>query len=175
MTNESVETPSSADAAEPSAVPTNEASSAPSQRTVLVASDTPTVRASVRAMIGGPGVEIVEVSSGQGVLAAVAEREVDLLVVDLQMGNMGAMAICMELRLEESYGSLPHVPVLVLLDRRPDVFLARRSGAEGWLVKPVDPIRLRRAADALLDGGEYHDESYQPLPVLVTAPGAPDL
>ena len=54
----------------------------------------------------------------------------------------------------------------MLLDRRPDVFLARRSGAEGWLVKPLDPLRLRRAARALLAGGTYHDESYQPVPVL---------
>ena len=27
----------------------------------------------------------------------------DLVVVDLQMGNMGGMAVCLELRLEESY------------------------------------------------------------------------
>ena len=47
------------------------------------------------------------------------------------------------------------MPVLMLLDRRPDVFLARRSGAEGWLVKPLDPLRLRRAVTALLDGGTY--------------------
>jgi hypothetical protein len=47
------------------------------------------------------------------------------------------------------------------------VFLARRSGAEGWLVKPLDPIRLRRATAALLDGGTYEDDSYQPVPVLV--------
>ena len=78
------------------------------------------------------------------------------------MGNMGGMAVCLELRLEESYGNLPHVPVLMLLDRRADVFLARRSGAEGWLVKPLDPLRLRRATTALLAGGTYHDESYQP-------------
>jgi DNA-binding NarL/FixJ family response regulator len=55
------------------------------------------------------------------------------------------------------------------LDRRPDVFLARRSGAEGWLVKPLDPIRLRRSVAALLAGGTYYDESYAPLSV-VAAP-----
>jgi DNA-binding response OmpR family regulator len=93
------------------------------------------------------------------------------------MGNMGGMAVCLELRLDESYMDIPHVPVLMLLDRRPDVFLARRSGAEGWLVKPLDPLRLRRAATALLDGETYMDESYQPVPLLVgggteLAPGA---
>jgi DNA-binding NarL/FixJ family response regulator len=47
------------------------------------------------------------------------------------------------------------------------VFLARRSGAEGWLVKPLDPQRLRRAVRDLLSGGTYHDQSYLPVPVLV--------
>jgi hypothetical protein len=57
----------------------------------------------------------------------------------------------------------------MLLDRRPDVFLAKRSGAEGWVVKPLDPIRLRKATTALIDGATYHDESFQPVPVLAVA------
>jgi len=72
------------------------------------------------------------------------------------------MAITLELRLEESGGRLDHVPVLLLVDRRPDVFLARRSEADGFLVKPLDPIRLRRAITAILAGGTYEDTSYKP-------------
>jgi DNA-binding response OmpR family regulator len=55
----------------------------------------------------------------------------------------------------------------MLLDRRPDVFLARRSGAEGFLVKPLDPQRLRSAVRALLRGEEYEDESLRPSTVRV--------
>jgi DNA-binding NarL/FixJ family response regulator len=135
--------------------------------TIVVASDAPSVRAEVVAVVGEPGTVIVELSSGYAVSPAVAEHHPDLVVVDLQMGNMGGMAVCLDLRLEESYGKLPHVPVLMLLDRRADVFLARRSGAEGWLVKPLDPLRVRRASAALLSGGTFHDESLQPVPVLV--------
>ena len=135
--------------------------------TILVASDAPSLRAEVTAVVGEHDVEVVEVHTGHAVAAAVDEHEPDLLIVDLQMGNMGGMAVCLELHLEESYGNLPHVPVLMLLDRRADVFLARRSGAEGWVVKPLDPIRVRRATRALLDGGTYHDESFQPVPVRI--------
>ncbi|HXQ61951.1 MAG TPA: response regulator [Acidimicrobiales bacterium] len=141
--------------------------------TILVASDASSVRAEVGAVVGQPGVEVVEVHTGHAVPAAVHDNEPDLLVVDLQMGNMGGMAVCFELRLEESYGNLPHVPVLMLLDRRADVFLARRSAAEGWLVKPLDPMRIRRATRALLDGGTYHDESFQPVPLRVAGPDEP--
>lgn len=141
-------------------------------RTIVVASDAPSVRAEVIAVIGEPGTEVVEVSSGSEVVPTAADHHPDLVIVDLQMGNMGAMAVCMEMHLEASYGNLPHVPVLMLLDRRADVFLAKRSSAEGWLVKPLDPIRIRRAATALLAGSAYHDESFQPVPVLVAPPAA---
>ena len=141
-------------------------------RTILVASDAPSVRAEVTAIAKTPDITIREARSGPEVMAEVADSLPDLVVVDLQMGNMGGMAVCLELRLEASYGSLEHVPVLMLLDRRPDVFLARRSGAEGWVVTPLAPIRLRRAVTALLDGGTYYDESYQPLSVVSAPAGA---
>ena len=134
-----------------------------------MASDAPTVRAEIAAIAGSPDIEIVEARSGPEVMVHVAESMPDLVIVDMQMGNMGGMATTLELRLEASYGKLAHVPVLMLLDRRPDVFLARRSGAEGWLVKPLDPIRLRRSVTALLAGGTFYDESYAPLSV-VAAP-----
>lgn len=137
-------------------------------RTILVASDAPSVRAEVAAIAQSPDIAVQQARSGPAVIAAVTESLPDLVVVDLQMGNMGGMAVCLELRLEASYGKLEHVPVLMLLDRRPDVFLARRSGAEGWLIKPLDPIRLRRALTSLLEGGTYYDESYQPLSIVST-------
>ena len=141
--------------------------------TILVASDAASVRAEVSAVVDGPGTEIIEIHTGPAVAPAVYEHQPDLLVVDLQMGNMGAMAVCLELRLEESYGNLPHVPVLMLLDRRADVFLAKRSGAEGWVVKPLDPMRIRRGTAALLNGGTYHDESFLPVPSRVAGPEEP--
>ena len=131
-------------------------------RDVLIASDSPNVRDEVRAVLGARDYTVREVTTGVLVADAVREQTPDLLVCDFQIGNMGGMAITLELRHEESGGRLDHVPVLLLVDRRPDVFLARRSEAEGFLVKPLDPIRLRRAITALLDGRTYEDDSYRP-------------
>jgi len=130
---------------------------------VLIASDEEWVRAEVRSVLSTrPELGVREVATGASVLPAVRQAPPALVVVDLQIGNMGGMAVCIDLRLEESGGRIDHVPVLMLLDRRPDVFLARRSGAEGWVVKPLDPVRLRRAIDALLAGRTYQDASYLP-------------
>ncbi len=137
---------------------------------ILVASDAPSVRHAIASITRGAGVDVIEAHSGPDVVRMVHDDPPDLVLVDMQMGNMGGMAVCLELRLEESYHDVPHVPVLMLLDRRPDVFLARRSSAEGWLVKPLDALRVRRATRALLAGQTYYDESYQPVPVLVGSP-----
>lgn len=45
----------------------------------------------------------------------------------------------------------------MLLDRTADVFLARRSEADGWLIKPLDSIRVRKAATTLLGGETYYE------------------
>jgi len=97
----------------------------------------------------------VRVRAGRDVDAAVRELEPDLVVLDLQIGNMGGVATALGLRNEESFGRIPEQTVLMLLDRTADVFLARRADADGWLVKPLDALRVRRAAEQVLDGGTY--------------------
>jgi DNA-binding response OmpR family regulator len=122
--------------------------------TVLVASDADWVRDHVRAALVGPGFELIEVDRGRDVRNVVAERKPDLVIVDLQIANMGGMAVALDLRLEESGGRLPHVPILILHDREADRFLARRSTADAMLVKPIDAGTLRRTVKNLLAAEE---------------------
>jgi DNA-binding response OmpR family regulator len=123
---------------------------------LLIATDAPWIRDDVAAALDDD-TELRWVRTGAAVRAAVHDRVPDLAILDLQIGNMGGMAVCLDLRLEESGDRMPHVPVLMLLDRPADVFLGRRSGAEGWLIKPLDALRLRRALRAILDGGTYFE------------------
>lgn len=134
---------------------------------ILLVSDASTVLEDLAAVVDDGSNEVIEVRDGARVRAAVAAEEPDLVVTDSQVQNMGGFAVSLDLKLEESGGRLAYVPVLVLLDRRADVFLAKRSGAEGWLVKPLDPIRIRRAVEALLAGETFHDESFKPVTIAV--------
>jgi DNA-binding response OmpR family regulator len=122
---------------------------------ILLATDADWIVDEVVAALGGPDTSFTICREGRVVADVVTERVPDLAVLDLQIGSMGAMAVTMALRLDESVGALPHVRVLMLLDRVADVHLARRSGAEGWLVKPLDAFRLERAAMAVANGGAY--------------------
>lgn len=122
---------------------------------VLLATDADWIHEEVDAAVAGDDIDVIRVRRGVDVLPTVHAGSPDLVVLDLQIGNMGGMAACMDLRLDESVGKLPHVPVLMLLDRDADVFLAERCDADGWIVKPLDPFRLRRAATALLAGDTW--------------------
>ncbi len=124
---------------------------------VLLATDADHLHDEVDAAVGDESTTVHRVRSGREVVPAVKQLEPDLVVLDLQIGNMGGMATCLSLRSEEGAGRLGPRPVLMLLDRSADVFLARRADADGWLVKPLDAFRLRRAAAALLAGDEYHE------------------
>ena len=68
----------------------------------------------------------------------------------MQIGNMGGIAVAIDLRLEGSAGRLPDTSILLLLDREADRFLAKRADADAELVKPVDPGTLRRTVERLL-------------------------
>ena len=109
------------------------------------------------AALGTPETSFTVCRDGRDVTLAVTQRTPDVAVLDLQVGSMGAMAVTMNLRLDESGGRLPRIPVVMLLDRIADVHLARRSGAEGWLVKPIDSLRLRRAVKEVCSGGVWHE------------------
>ena len=80
---------------------------------------------------------------------AVREQEPDVTVLDMQIGNMGGIAVSIDLRLEASAGRVPDVAILLLLDREADRFLAKRGDADAELVKPVDPATLRRTIERL--------------------------
>ena len=125
---------------------------------VLLACDADWLIQEVRSALSDPGTTVGVVRAGAEVRSAVSAEPPNLVILDLQIGNMGGMATCMDLRLEAGAGRLDPVPILMLLDREADVFLAQQAGAEGWLVKPLDSFRLKMASVKLLSGGNMRDE-----------------
>ena len=124
---------------------------------VLLATDADWIADEITAALAGPEVTVGRVSAGEQVVPAVKHLEPNLVILDLQMGNMGGFASCMAIRHEEGMGRIDITAVLMLLDREADTFLARRADADGWLTKPLDSLRLRRAAGALLAGKSWFD------------------
>ena len=134
---------------------------------IVIATDAQSVFDEIRSVVEEPLTTVRWVRRGELVREELNARSADLAIVDMQIGTMGGIAVALDLRLEAEAGRLDPCPVLLVLDRRPDVFLARRSGAEGWIIKPLDALRLRVAVSALLKGGSWHDASFTPHPVAI--------
>lgn len=122
--------------------------------TILVASDSQEVRDNVRSALVRPGFNVVQAERGQDVAPYVAASPPDLIVLDMQIGNMGGMATATDLSLEHSADRCDQVPVLLLLDREADRFLARTCNAAAMLIKPLDPGTLRRTVKNVLEASD---------------------
>ena len=80
----------------------------------------------------------------QGAALALSERP-EAVVADEIASRAGAFALARDLRgAVDPYGG----PIVILLERRQDGWLANWSGADAWFVKPVDPFEL---ADRLVE------------------------
>ena len=133
---------------------------------ILLATDADWIVNEVTAALGGPETSFSVCRDGRAVAGVVGDREPDLVITDLQVGSMGGMAISLALRNDESVGALPRSPILMLLDRQADVYLAKRSQADAWLIKPLDALRLKRAARAAIDGtGLFEGIPVEPVAV----------
>lgn len=116
---------------------------------LLVVADEPWVTNDVRASLADPALTIIELDDPRNVVAQVREHAIDLVIVDMQVGSMGGMAVTRTVR---------HIgpaapPVIVLLDRDADAFLARRAGAAAWVRKPFSAPSLRAAVNSQLAAG----------------------
>lgn len=117
---------------------------------ILLVADVSWVVNDVRAALSDGSHTISVVDDPRAVAAAIAAKRPDALLVDLQVGSMGGMAVTRAVRDAAATGTGDRPPILLLLDRDADAFLAGRSGAEGWIRKPFSSDELRGAISDLL-------------------------
>jgi DNA-binding response OmpR family regulator len=117
--------------------------------TILVAAEAAWIRNQVKTAFVARDHRVIEVERGQDVRNAVVEYAPSVVILDMQIGNMGGIAVALDLRLEAGEGRVPDTQILLLLDREADRFLGHRADVDTMLVKPVDAGRLRRAVKDL--------------------------
>lgn len=120
---------------------------------VLLATDSDELFATIDAALASDDTSVYRVRSGHDVVPVVEQKDPDLVILDLQIGNMGGVASCLALRQEEGMDRLEKRPVALLLDKASDTYIAQQARADGWLVKPLDPLRVRSLATTLLENG----------------------
>jgi len=120
---------------------------------VLVYSDDVTVRMSVRNALGRRPAEyisdvaIFEAATEPAVIAAVDAAPFDLIILDGEAVPAGGMGVCRALK-DEIFNC---APVLLIVGRPQDRWLATWSGADAVVAHQIDPRALVSAAVSLLD------------------------
>lgn len=127
------------------------ASEATRTLTVLLYSDNSDTRVSVRMAVGRrpasdvPRVEWLECATPAAVVSALDAGGVDLVILDGEASPLGGLGLCRQLK-SEIYRC---PPVLVLLGRPQDSWLAAWSLADGAVLHPLDPAAVAQAVAEL--------------------------
>ncbi len=119
---------------------------------VLVYSDDANTRAQIRLAIGRrpaadlPRVEYVECATQPAVVTRLDEGGIDVVVVDGEAQPAGGLGVCRQAK-DEVYDC---PPVLAIIARRDDGWLATWSRADKVVGLPLDPMALAKAVAELL-------------------------
>jgi DNA-binding response OmpR family regulator len=120
---------------------------APRPAKILVYSDDVNVREKVRFAVGssthGRPVEWTEAATHAAVTKFLDDTAFDLVVLDGEAAKSGGMGICREMK-HELYAC---PPVLLLVGRPADAWLATWSEADAAVAHPLDPFVVREAVD----------------------------
>jgi DNA-binding NarL/FixJ family response regulator len=118
---------------------------------VLIVDDHPVVRQGLRVLLEvQEGIEVAgETGDGATALALAAEREPDVILLDLKLPGMDGITVLGELT---ARGDHSRVLVLTSVSEPASAAAAVRAGAAGVLYKDVDPDALVRAIRAVHDG-----------------------
>jgi DNA-binding response OmpR family regulator len=120
--------------------------------TVLVYSDDSSIRERVKLALGRrpaadvPRVEFIETATEPACVKHLDSGVVDLAILDGEANPAGGLGVCRAAK-NEVYDC---PPVLVLIARAQDAWLAKWSEADAVVSYPLDPIQLAAASARLL-------------------------
>lgn len=119
--------------------------------TILLVAATPHARERLRLALerleaSGEEIAFLEAANGNDALAIAEARHPDLVVVEVGVTPYGAFGLTRDLKAMPALAC----PVIIILERLQDEWLARWSGADALVTRPVDPFALAQVATKLL-------------------------
>lgn len=122
------------------------------QATILIYSDDRSIRDQIKVALGRsvaadlPPIQVVECATYQAAIKTLDGGGIDLVIADGEAAPLGGMGLCRQAKDE-----VPNCPpVLLLVQRVADAWLATWSRADAVEPFPVDPVRLPTPVAELL-------------------------
>ena len=124
-----------------------------SKKTILIADDSPTMRAMLVSTIESLGdYRIVEASSGFEALRLLPREKVDLILTDINMPDINGLELISYLRNNANYLTIP-VIIISTEGSQKDIEKGRLLGANEYLIKPIDHAKLQGLISSYLSNG----------------------
>ncbi|MGH9132704.1 MAG: response regulator [Ilumatobacteraceae bacterium] len=122
---------------------------------LLFIEDDDAIRLALRLALEDEGYEVREAANGAEGLAEFAEREADLVLLDLRLPDMSGFDVCRSLR------AASIVPIIIITAQTDtyDMVAGLEAGADDYVTKPVVPKELAARIRALLRRVQRHESS----------------
>ncbi len=120
------------------------------QTHLLVVEDSPTQAEYIRRILQREGFIVSVASDGRAALEMLDAENIDLVISDIIMPRMGGYELCQQIK-EKS--RIPVVLVTQLFDPE-DIIRGLSSGADGFIIKPFDPVSLLDTITNMLESEE---------------------
>ena len=117
--------------------------------TVLVADDDADIVRFVEVNLRLEGFQVLTARDGQEALTKALDLQPDVVLLDVLMPRIDGYTVCARLRADHRGATIP-VILLTANFINADQEVARRAGADDFVVKPFDPYELMARVKALL-------------------------
>ncbi|HEX6748529.1 MAG TPA: response regulator [Longimicrobium sp.] len=109
-----------------------------SKGTILVVDDNPDNVEILRAFLESRGYAVTLASDGRAALARMEQVRPDLVLLDVMMPGMDGWQVCRTIKNHPELGATTRVVMVTAKGAYEDKFEGLRSGADDYVVKPVD-------------------------------------
>ncbi|MBP7693324.1 MAG: response regulator [Anaerolineales bacterium] len=116
---------------------------------LLLVDDDDVLRRILGRLLSQTGHTVVEAEDGAGALAGAAREAFDAILLDVMMPDMDGYALTRRLRERPETQATPILLYTASL-RGPDPALAQAAGADAYLMKTTNPVRLNAQIEAAL-------------------------
>jgi PAS domain S-box-containing protein len=117
--------------------------------TILYVDDEEANRRSFSWIFRNEGFRVREAATGSEALRLAAEKP-DLVVLDVNLPDMNGFEVCRRIKSHPATTSIPVLHISAMFVRSQDKMHGLEAGADGYLVKPVEPQEMLAQVKALL-------------------------
>ena len=144
---------------------------------ILNVDDNEAGRYAVTKILKRAGFEVIEAANGTDALTLAATRRPDLVLLDVNLPDIGGFEVCKRLKQDKKTASIPVVHLSATYVHSRERVQGLEGGADGYLVHPVEPeelvatilafIRIKQSEMALRESEEKFRTLAESTPVAI--------